>query len=480
MKHQLLRTYRLKKKSGEFNLLDRVDIDLYKGEILGVIGLCNSGHDELPLILCGKTAPDAGEILIDESPVRFSSHTQAQMAGVFYIGATPDIVPEMTVSENIFVMKKARLLLWDKKRNAVLADELLDSFGLNISHGAKAGALTLLEQHLVQLLRFLSQNAKLIIIDKISDLYSDNERRLFLRALERIKAKGVSVILLDNRLDTVKTACDGIVVIRNGQKVAHLLRGDYAKTDLVALMRGDFKSSAPIARKGKPPTGSAALEAFEVDFHDCIASFAINSGELVGFSGDEVNSTVSIMNAIIGLRGPKSGALRLLGQEVSFKSVKDAVGRGVGFVPPEGANGVLFKGLSVSENINFFDYPRLLNSLGFVNRRLLAYATQTMLKKLELPESLYKSSVSDITSQVDTEKIMLAKFLLMPPKVLVLLEPNLRTDVNMTIERYNNFRRIAQTGAGIAVFSANRAELIDYCDRVYAFNKDGELLETTA
>ncbi|HHX73541.1 MAG TPA: sugar ABC transporter ATP-binding protein [Firmicutes bacterium] len=466
MKTEVLRMEHIGKSLNRVKILDDFRLNVYQGEILGVIGLSGSGKTTIANILAGLEPVDSGRIFYREELVVEHGKSMGRQPGIYVIHNTIRLVPQVTVAENIFVIKNnslKKVLIRQKAMNQQ-AKMLLAEVGLDIPPQTLAEELSPPEQHLVSLAKAMALGAKLIVLDEITEAYTYRELIRLKRAVRRLREKGVAFIYLSHNVSELLDFADRITVLRGGKNVSTLYRDEYEQSKILSLLVGsEFRERT---KKDHATTGELLLQ-FRAVSTDRIksVSFTLQKGEVLGIFDIENKANMEIFHLFTGAKQPAEGEILLDGSRFAVKNVFQAVKAGVGIIPEQAADNGLFPKLDFADNFAFLIYKKISNPLLCLNHRSVNFLAREYGTKLGIsrPERRLPVGVLDGLTR---QKIMLYRWLLYKPKVLVFANPGAMLDVITKKMTYTFINEAAKQGIGIILVTSDLSEAAATCDRI--------------
>ena len=443
-----------------------VDFDVRSGEVHAVVGENGAGKSTLMKVLVGVHARDSGEYVLAGKAVDFRSVHQSIDAGISCIYQELTIVPLLDVSKNIFLghtplLGGGRI---DKKRLYAGAEEVLKNLDLNVSPRALARDLSVAQQQMLEIGRAISRKARVIIMDEPTSSLTDKETRILFRVIRSLTEKGIAVIYISHKLEEVMEIADRVTVFRDGLKVATLNRGGYTRDDVVHHMIGRVIDN--YFHKIAAEIGATVLAVQDLGregvFQD--VSFTLRRGQVLGFFGLIGAGRSEIMRAIFGVDRFDSGTVHVEGKQVEFRSSLDAISAGLCLVPEDRKLQGLVLKLDVQNNSTLVKMNEI-SRFGVVNRREDERWAGKFVKELDIKTPTLKKLTAELSGG-NQQKVVISKWLMMDPKVLILDEPTRGIDVATKSEIYRLISGLAGRGVGIIVISSELPEILGICDRV--------------
>ncbi len=448
--------------------LDRVDLELYPGEVLGLIGENGAGKSTLMRILAGVYPANEGRILIDGQPVRISSVHDSMALGISIIHQELNLADNLDIATNIFLGREFTVSPFKVVRSRALADEakkLIASVGLDAPVTTPVEKLSPGRQQLVEIAKALSMSARILVLDEPTSSLSPKEAESLFAVMSKLKAEGVSMIYISHRLPEVEEICDRVVVLRDGSRVGELKRGEISRDAMVRLMVGrDIARFFPDAgkRQGEP---ALAVRGFRPADVEGTFDFAVRQGEILGVFGLVGAGRTELARSLFGVEPYSGGEVTICGRPVNIRSPLDAIRHGIGMVPEDRKYlGVILE-MAVRENISLPDFCSGCSKIGWLDERREARIAEEQVKALDIRTPGLAQNV-EFLSGGNQQKVALAKWLAIGPKVLILDEPTRGIDVGSKSEIYRLIRRLADEGLAVIMISSEMEEILGLSDRV--------------
>lgn len=445
------------------------NLDVQSGEVVALVGANGSGKSTLSKIITGVVAPDGGTLTVDGHPVHFSSPQAAHRQGITAVYQELSLIPDMTVAENIWLTHEPLQfgLRVDRRRVRQRTEDLLSLFRGTYSAAmqpdAPVSSLSPDERQIVEILKALSLEPRLIILDEATaSLDSRQVNRLF-DLVDRWKTEGRAVVFVSHRMEEIFRIADRAVVLRSGETVGNITLAESSEGDLVELMIE--RSVQALARR---PTDEGAVDApirlaVENLHTDLLrgVSLTVRDGELVGLGGLQGQGQAELLLAIFGAI-PAAGKITLSGETVRFNHPRQAMRQGVGFVPGDRAGEGLLLIRSILENLQLPSWARYGTPVKMGEARRDA---EKVVEDLRLVMSSLDAPVNSLSGG-NAQKVVLGKWLLRDPRLLLLNDPTKGVDVGAKGEFYRLLTGLREAGAAILFYSSDDEELLGLCDRV--------------
>ena len=448
--------------------LHNVDFTLRKGEIHALMGENGAGKSTLIKVLTGVYAKDAGTIAIQGSEVAIRSPQDAQKAGISTVYQEITLCPNLTVAENMFIgREKGALVGWRKRYKR--AGEILDSLGIPARPRQQLGSCSLAVQQMVAIARAVDMDCKVLILDEPTSSLDDKEVEMLFSLMRDLKARGVGIIFVTHFLEQVYAVSDRITVLRNGELVGEYEVESLPQVELVAKMMGkELQGLSDLQRDEQDDTqfGIPVYEAAQLASSTGIApfDFAIRRGEVNGFTGLLGSGRSESVRAIFGADRASSNGVQIEGRRVRIKSPKQAMKRGIGYLPEDRKDDGIIADLSVRENIIL----ALQVMKGFfrpLSQKEQEEFADEYIRALEIKTASSDTPIKSLSGG-NQQKVILARWLLTHPKYLILDEPTRGIDVGTKTEIQRLVRKLAEEGMSITFISSEIEEMLRTCSRL--------------
>ncbi|MEU4381897.1 sugar ABC transporter ATP-binding protein [Micromonospora echinofusca] len=482
------------KRFGGVHALRGVDLVLRAGEVHALLGENGAGKSTLINILSGVVTDHDGRISIGGDPVRFAGPAAAQAAGIATIHQELDLVPALSVAENLVLGRepRTRLRTLDRRAMTRTARDWLGPLGAEIDPRRPVGSLRVGEQQLVEIAKALSLDARVLIMDEPTAALADAEVRRLMSTIRALRERGVAVVYISHRLEEIEHIADRATVLRNGE-VAGTLRPDRAdRQRIITLMVGRPAQAlfdvgpADAERPAEPPVlqvDDLAVRPRGTRPGRCEpagVSLTVRAGEIVGLAGLMGAGRTELLETLYGAGPPgrRSGQVRLAGRPYAPRGPRAALRAGVGFVPEDRRRCALVLEHPVGRSIVLAALRRLTTA-GFVRAARERDAVRQQVAALAIRTSSAAAPVGSLSGG-NQQKVVFARHLLTRPRLLLLDEPTRGVDVGAKAEIYRLLRRLADDGMGILLASSELPELTGVCDRIVVLRRGRAVAELPA
>lgn len=447
--------------------LSNVSFDIKEGEVHALCGENGAGKSTLIKILTGAQPMDSGTIEIDGEVVNFRNTQDSMEKGIACIYQELSIVPQLDVAKNVFLGKmfKNRFGLLDFKKLYADTDDIMKNYmGLSLSPRTIAGTLSVGQQQMVEIARALSRHARVIIMDEPTSSLSEDESETLFKLIDFLRKDNVAIIYISHKLDEVMALSDRISILRDGQNVTTLDKNETNTDQLIAQMIG--RSMENMYSKRPPAPGETILEVKNLSRENVFEniSFSARSGEVLGFFGLVGAGRSEIMRAVFGADKYDSGTVTVAGEPLRSGSPTKAISAGIGFCTEDRKKEGLALRLSVLVNSTIV-YLKKLSRFTFINRKEQLRVCDEYVKSISIKTPSVKQLAGNLSGG-NQQKVVLAKWLMTHPKVLILDEPTRGIDVGSKAEIYSLIDELAHSGVAVVIVSSEIEEVMNVCDRV--------------
>lgn len=446
--------------------LDGVDLVVNSGEILCILGENGAGKSTLMKILAGDHRKDSGKIYFDGRDVEINTPADAIKLGIGVIPQDFDLVPELTVAENIFLgdePKHPNLPFIDIKKMNVGAFEALAQFGEHIEPTVLAGKLSLAKKQFVEIAKAVRRSVRVLALDEPTASLTELEKDALFKVIRRLKSQGVAIIYISHRMEEVYEIGDRVTVLRDGKLVTS---SDLKNTDvnmLISWMVGrELQNEYP---KENFERGNEALrvENLSTNRLDGI-SFTVYRGEIFGIAGLVGAGRTELARAIFGASPRTGGKIFLDGKEIKVSSPRDAIDAGIGLLPEDRNRYGVIAGMTVRENISLANLNELTKGI-FIDRKEDTNVAKKFIEQLKFRPPYTEISVEKLSGGT-RQKVILSRWLFAKSKLMIFDEPTAGVDVGTKHEIYKLLNRLVRDGIGIIVISSDLPELLGISDRI--------------
>ena len=455
----------ISKSFGAGNVLDAVDFEINTGEICALLGENGAGKSTLMNIVGGVFPADAGEILLDGEKVNFPNPAASQNAGIAFIHQELNLVNDLTVYENMFLgnfPKKGAFI--DRKQMIRKTRELFDRLGIDISPTAMVSELDASYKQMVEIACALLADASVIIMDEPTASLTGAEIERVFAIMRTLKTRGISMIFISHKLDEVMQICDRYAVLRNGKTVNSGNIDDVSAEELAAFMVGHEIKNETVFSPAAYGDEILRLESLsdEKNFKDI--SLSLHRGEVLGVTGLLGDKRSEIFGTVFGIYGGHyTGKIILDGKEIHPSSPHEGLRAGIAYLPKNRKENAIIEDMSILDNgtaVTLEQYSRF----GFLKRAKQKAVFDSQVHNLQIKMSCEENLITSLSGG-NQQKVVLAKWLISEPKVLILDNPTQGVDVGAKEEIYSIIRSLAESGIAVIVLSSEGQEIMRICDR---------------
>jgi ABC-type sugar transport system ATPase subunit len=465
----LLQVVNVSKNFGGVHALANVSLDVYPGEVHGLIGSNGAGKSTLIKILSGDIQKDGGEIFFAGAPFVVHNPQDAYKQGLSFIHQELALVPKFSIIQNLTLglHKNAHFGLIDWKAEKKKAAAVVKRVGLTQSLDTIVDQLSVADQWLVSIAHALMHKCRIISMDEPTASLSAEESENLFKLMRELSAEGVAILYVSHRLDEILALCDGISVFKDGSCVLHTNKNEATKDTLIEAIVGGKISS--VSLESKSATGQPlVLEARNLKSGNKVkdVSFSLHVGEVLGIGGLVGAGRTELANLIFGVDKIESGALFLDGAPYHPKDPGDAIKQGIALVPEERRAQALILKDSIDFNLSLTNLAALRSRFRFfLNPKKSAALSESVVKRLSIKTPSINTPVIDLSGG-NQQKVVIGKWLNRAMKIIILDEPSRGVDVGARAEIHSKIRELAAEGAAVIVISSDNEELPRVCDRV--------------
>jgi len=466
---QILQMQGIEKRFGGVHALRGVDFSIAEGEVVALVGENGAGKSTLMKVLGGVHQPDAGTLLIDGAPARIHSVADAIKGGISFIHQELNVLGNLDVAANVFLGREpvrfGFLRLIDRKRLHTDAKVYLERLGLDVPTTRLVGSLPIAQQQLVEIAKALSLNARLLIMDEPTSSLTLTETEKLLEVVRELRAQGVAVIYISHRLSEVEAIADRAVVLRDGANAGSLAREEITHSNMVNLMVGRNLESFYRHPEGPAEAGFFAVEGLRTArYPQQSVSFSIGKGEILGLAGLVGAGRTEVAEALFGVCRASASNVLLDQKTLRVRSARDAITNGVYLIPEDRRQAGLITEDVIRQNITLPALERYATA-GLIGRDRETRVAIKVCEKLKVKAPSVEVKTGNLSGG-NQQKVVLAKWLSLDPRVLIFDEPTRGIDVGAKAEIYDLMRELAKQGVAILMISSDMEEVLNISDRV--------------
>ncbi len=463
--------------------LNNINFNLKKGEVHSLVGENGAGKSTLLKILAGAYKKDTGAITLEGSKVEMTDPKHALDMGISVIYQEFNLIPNLSIAENIFMgrapCKNSGFIDFQKLYQR--SEFFLKKIGMKKSARTLVSELSVAEQQMVEIAKSLSFSAMIIVMDEPTSALTKSEKETLFKIIRELKEKEVSIIFISHIIEEVLEISDRITVLRDGNYVGTVNAADTNPRKIVKMMVGrELKDFYP---KKEAKKGKVVLEVKNLTKKSKYEniSFQLHEGEVLGFAGLVGAGRAEVMRGIFGIEAPDSGEIYIKGNKVKANSLFETIKMKMGFVPEDRREEGLILSRSVKDNINITKLTEI-NSHGFIKQKDEEKIANEYCKRLKIRTPDNKQIVQNLSGG-NQQKIVIAKWLVINPKILILNDPTRGIDVGAKNEIYSLINNLAKEKIGIILISSELPEILNISDRILVMREGkitGEFLRKEA
>ena len=455
--------------------LDGVHFEAYSGEVHALCGENGAGKSTLMKILSGVYQPDAGEIVHKGQACRFATTVEAQAAGIAIIHQELNLIPHLSVAENIFLAREPRKGPFvDQARMRADAAKLLARLKLAVAPEALVGTLSVAQRQMVEIAKALSLDAGLLIMDEPTSSLTESETESLFEIIRELKGAGVAIVYISHRLDEFKHIVDRVTIMRDGRHIQTAMFSDTTIDAIVAGMVGRPLGDA------FPPRTCAPQDENLLTVRDLVRkgvfgplSFNLRRGEILGFAGLMGAGRTETARAVFGADPADGGTIALGGREITVRSPAEAIGHGIAYLSEDRKGEGLAIRMSVAANLTLANMAGVARRLGFIDFEAEQAAADKYIAALGI-KTPSAAQLAQYLSGGNQQKIAIGKWLFRRSKIIFFDEPTRGIDVGAKLAIYKLLDSLAADGIGVVLISSELPEIMGMTDRVVVFH-EGEI-----
>ena len=480
----LLRVDGICKRYGGVRALEGAELIVHAGRVHAILGENGAGKSTLIKILSGVVAPDEGRMLLDGREVRFADPATANAAGIVCIFQELSLIPDLSVADNIVVSDPPRRFgMIDRRAQRRLAEAALArAGGADIHPSALVKDLPLSRRQIVEIAKALARRPRLLILDEATSALTAADVRTVFEVLKRLRAEGIALLYISHRMHEIAELADECTVFRNGRNVATYAAGTRSDEEVVQMMIGrEYHNAFPAKPPPPPDTAAPVLELRNLGWAPRLngVSLSLRPGEVVGLGGLDGQGQRELLLALFGVLRGTSGEVLVDGRPVRLNSPREAKADAIGMalIPEDRKTEGLMLPMAVRDNLSFAAMSRFSRG-GVIDTQAERRAIDEMIGLLAIKTDGIAVPAGALSGGYQ-QKLVIAKWLMRQPRIILLNDPTRGIDVGTKQEIYALLRRLADAGAAILLYSTDYDELIGCCDRVLVMY-DGAVQATLA
>lgn len=468
----LLRMEHIYKSFPGVDALKDVSFDLRAGEVHALVGENGAGKSTLMKILAGVYQKTSGKIFIEDKEAEINGLLQSQHLGISIIFQEFNLIPHLTVGENIFYGRFPKRYQWgaiDWKTLWKNSEEILYELGIDIKPHTLVKELSVANMQMVEIAKALSMNSRILVMDEPTSALTQDEIEILFSRINKLKEQGVGIVFISHRLEEIKIISDRITVLRDGIKVETVNAHDVSQEEIARMMVGrEIKEMYP---KLDTQIGEVVLEIKNLSRNGILknVNFTLHRGEILGIYGLVGAGRTELVRAIFGEDQRDKGEIIIEGKPAPIKIPHNAVSRGIGLVPEDRSRQGLLLSQSVKNNITLANLKKYAH-IGKLRKKQEERAAETQVRSMEIKTPSLDQKVMFLSGG-NQQKVVLGKWLERRPKILILDEPTRGIDVGAKAEIHALMSRLAADGLGIIMISSELPEVLGMSDRILVMNQ---------
>lgn len=460
--------------------LDNVHITAYGGEVTALMGENGAGKSTLMKILSGVYQKDEGKIFIDGQEAKIKGIKSAEEYGVTIIHQEMSVINNLTVAQNIFLGNEKFNKATGRINKKLLVERsklFLEQIGCNIDPNRLVSSINVGEKQMVEIAKALTKNARVIIMDEPTTALTEVETKSLFKVIDNLKKKGIAIIYISHRMEEIFEICDRVEVLRDGKYAGNALIKDIDNDKLISMMVGrTIEDQFPYRETKK---GSKILEVLNVTSRAGVndASFSVREGEILGVAGLMGSGRTELAKVIFGEYKRDKGTVKLKGKEINIKSVQEAIDYGICYLSEDRKKEGCVLGLSVADNMVLSNLKKYENSFKSINMKKANDDVDYYIKKINIKTPNRNQLIKNLSGG-NQQKVILAKWLMLSPEVLIIDEPTRGIDVGAKKEIYELLNDLKASGKAIIMISSDLPEVLGISDRIMVMSEgkiSGEL-----
>jgi|TARA_B100001964_G_scaffold240944_1_gene312096 ribose transport system ATP-binding protein len=467
----LLEARAISKRFGGVRALEGVSASFHAGEIVAVMGENGAGKSTLMKCLAGVHQPNEGEVAVDGEVIQIPDVRAAENLGIAFIHQELNLAENLNIGANVYLGREPRILgpFFDQREIRLRTQDLLDALELDVTPDTPVRNLSIGHRQMVEIAKALSQKARILIMDEPTSSLSLHETRILFRLVKKFREEGMGIVFISHRMAEVEEIADRVIVLKDGRNSGELGREEISRDRIVSLMVG---RELVVHQKAGGKTGEVLLEVCDLRvarFPDVPVSFELRAGEVVGMAGLVGAGRTEVARAIFGIDRSLGGAVRVNGQPVSIKHPQDAIRAGLALVPEDRkAQGAILN-LNIRDNVAMVGMNRWQQA-GFVKDRQIDQRAEEARESLRIQTPSTRQQVS-MLSGGNQQKVVLAKWMPLRPRIFLLDEPTRGIDVGSKSEIYEVIDQMTAEGAAVLAISSELEEVLRISDRVIVMHE---------
>lgn len=465
----LLKMENITKSFPGVRALDGVSLTVHRGSVHALMGENGAGKSTLMKCLFGVYAKDDGKIFLDGEEIEFKNAKEALENGVAMVHQELNQALKLSVMDNMFLGRFPTIFKFlpftSEKKLYKMTKKIFDELNMDIDPKVKTEKLSVSKRQMIEIAKAISYNAKVIVFDEPTSSLTENEAERLFEIINMLKARGCGIIYISHKMDEILRISDTITVMRDGKYIATKDSKDLSTDEIIRLMVGRTLSERypkKISRESEPLLEVSGLNSQASKLKN--VNFNLLKGEILGIAGLDGSGRTELLECIFGLRESSIQKMLLENREIRNKTPKQAIKNGFALVTEERRAGGIFGILSITDNTVISSLEKF-NTGPFLSKQKMRHATNESIRRLRVKTPNEKTKIRSLSGG-NQQKIILARWLLTEPKILMLDEPTRGIDVGAKYEIYKLIIELAERDKGIIMVSSEMGELLGMCDRI--------------
>lgn len=481
MHDSVLELNNVHKHFGGVHALKGVNFTLKKGEIHALLGENGAGKSTLVKIITGVYKADSGSLELDGNPIIVADPVDARKKGIGVIYQELSLIENLSVGENIYLGNEQQFLshgVYDRKELYKKSKEFLEQFDIQIDPRVKVSKLRMGQKRILEIIKALALDARILLLDEPTTGMTQKEIDTLFVILDLLRKRHVTMIYISHYLEEVFRICDRATVFRDGRHIQTFEVSNVEHEELVKAMIGHAVEQREYTEEKDFSKSPIVFELtnYQTSLMKAPVSFKVRKGEILGITGIIGAGKSELAHSMFGGGKKVQGELKLEGEEVSIDSACSARKLGLAFIPEDRKSEGLFLGSSIEENFLVVNADDSLNALGLLNQRRIEEYSTEMGQKLKISPLNLKMLAGNLSGG-NQQKVVIGKWLLTNPRLMIMDEPTRGIDIGAKSEIYEHIRAMADNGTSVIVLSSEFQELIDLCDSIIVL-RSGEIAGT--
>jgi len=453
-------------------VLNDINLEIQSGEVFGILGENGAGKSTLLKIICGIYTPTSGSIFLKDTPVSITTPTEAKKLGISMIPQEFNLIPTLSVFENIFLGSELKSgLLLNKKEMRLKTRLLLDELKTDLSPDALIQNISVAEKQMVEIAKALVHESDILIMDEPTTVLTNLEVEILFSLIRRLKARNVTILFISHKLNEVKRVCDRILVLRDGDQICINDVRDVDEHDMAKKMVG--RELSQVFPTKTSPGDEVVFQVDNLSDGSLLKdiNFKLKKGEILGFSGLIGAGRTEIAECIMGLRPKSSGEVYVNGKKTRIRSAADAIKYKIGYLSEDRKGKGLILSFGIPENISLISLSKYTNL--FINKKKERQRSESFIEQFNIKAASLSADL-EYLSGGNQQKVYLSKWMDTDPFILILDEPTRGIDVNAKKETYYFINALVNQGVSCILISSELEEIIGLCSRVLVM-REGEI-----